>query len=126
MEFNYEDTKFYADKLRGHCNTSGPWWSTLLRFVPMFDEVTRLRLEIERLQSVEKAQEWIPVSERLPEPNKRIQFFGGFEQTTHIGYYREHATQWESENGGFWHGRNFILITHWQPLPPPPTGGKND
>ena len=73
--------------------------------------------EIERLQSEAR---WIPVSDRLPEVNKRIMFFGGFEQTTHIGYYRE--PQWESENGGFWYGRNFGLITHWQPLPPPPTG----
>lgn len=43
MKFDYDDCKFYADKLRGKCNTSGPWWSTLLRFVPMFDEITRLR-----------------------------------------------------------------------------------
>lgn len=73
--------------------------------------------EIERLQS-ENA--WIPVSERLPETNKRIELFGGFEQTTHIGYRRESADQWESENGSFWHGQNYGLITHWRPLPQPP------
>ncbi len=54
MEFNYEDTKFYADKLRGHCNTSGPWWSTLLRFVPMFDEVTRLQSSLTVAQEENK------------------------------------------------------------------------
>lgn len=53
-KFNYEDTKFYADKLRGHCNTSGPWWSTLLRFVPMFDEVTRLQSALTTAQEENK------------------------------------------------------------------------
>lgn len=85
------------------------------------DEIERLQTENTTLR--EQAR-WIPVEERLPEPNKRIEFFGGFEQTTHIGYYREHATQWESENGGFWHGRNFGLITHWRELPLPPERGK--
>jgi len=90
------------------------------------NNVPALLDELTRLQSVEKAQEWILVSEKLPEPNKRIQFFGGFEQTTHIGYYRDSAEQWESENGGYWHGKNFCLITHWRPLPPHPQERRND
>ena len=74
----------------------------------------------QRIRELEEAQRWIPVSERLPEVNKRVEIFGGFEQTTHIGYYREHAKQWDSEDGGYWHGKNFGLITHWRPLPEPP------
>ena len=47
--FDYKDCKIYADRLRGHCNTSGPWWATLLRFVPMFDEITFLREKMQAL-----------------------------------------------------------------------------
>lgn len=49
IKFNYADCKIYADRLRGHCNTSGPWWATLLRFVPMFDEITFLREKMQAL-----------------------------------------------------------------------------
>lgn len=84
----------------------------------------RLRFEIEqleqRIRKLEEAQRWIPVSERLPEVDTRVEIFDGFEQTMHIGYYREHAKQWDSEDGGYWHGKNFGLITHWRPLPEPP------
>lgn len=81
-------------------------------------ELHALRAENERMREQSR---WIPVSERLPEPNKRVEFFGGFEQTTHIGYYRKNPTLWESENDGrFWQGHNFCLITHWMPLPQPP------
>ena len=74
----------------------------------------------ERIRELEEAQRWIPVSERLPEVDTRVEIFGGFEQTTHIGYYRENAKQWDSEDGCYWHGKNFGLITHWRPLPEPP------
>lgn len=76
----------------------------------------------QRIRELEEQQRWIPVSERLPEVDTRVEIFGGFEQTTHIGYYREHAKQWDSEDGGYWHGKNFGLITHWRPLPEPPEG----
>ena len=81
---------------------------------------TELLQARQRIRDLEEQQRWIPVSERLPEVDKRVEIFGGFEQTTHIGHYREHAKQWDSEDGGYWHGKNFGLITHWRPLPEPP------
>ena len=81
---------------------------------------TELLQARQRIRELEEVQRWIPVSERLPEVDTRVEIFGGFEQTTHIGHYREHATQWDSEDGCYWHGKNFGLITHWRPLPEPP------
>jgi hypothetical protein len=49
--FDYKDCKSFADALRGRHTTSGPWWATLLRFVPMFDEITFLREKIQSLAS---------------------------------------------------------------------------
>jgi len=80
-------------------------------------EIARLTAELAELR---ERTRWIPRKEKMPEVDKRVEFFGGFEQTTYIGYYREHATQWESESGGFWHEKNFGFITHWRNLPEPP------
>ena len=92
--------------------------TTLIDYVEAVEaENARLTAELEELR---ERTRWIPCKEKMPEVDKRVEFFGGFEQTTYIGYYREHTTQWESENGGFWHGKNFSFITHWMPLPEPP------
>ena len=54
----------FAERHRGKCRTSGPHWSTIIRFVKLFDEAVRLQ---ERVQELEQERQWIPVSERLPE-----------------------------------------------------------
>ena len=105
------------------CDVESPYWNTRPIEDAQAQEIARLE---QRIRELEEHQRWIPVSERLPEVDTRVEIFGGFEQTTHIGYYREHATQWDSEDGGYWHGKNFGLITHWRPLPPPPKSEKED
>lgn len=47
----FETCRWYADRLRGRHVTSGPWWSIVCRYVPLFDEVVRLRSEIDRLNA---------------------------------------------------------------------------
>ena len=86
---------------------------------PRFDDgdIDCLLDEIERLQAERR---WIPASEKLPEYGVRVLFFGGGEMTTHIGYYVPELPQWTAEDGGYYHGKNIALITHWTPLPPPP------
>lgn len=96
----------------------------------LLDEIERLKNEnkqyqnifdlqkatIERLQAERR---WIPVSERLPEYMERVLFYGSGEMTVHIGYYVPELPQWTAEDGGFYHGKNISLITHWMPLPTP-------
>jgi len=46
VTYEFGDCKYYADKLRGKYKMSGPNWSTLLRFVPMFDKIQEQQEEL--------------------------------------------------------------------------------
>lgn len=62
---------------------------------------------------------WIPVSERLPEDGVEVLFVdsGG---DIYMGDHVSGVPQWEKDNG-FWSGKFYNNITHWMPLPEPPT-----
>jgi len=113
MKFNRERWRTLAENKPDELHSYIPQSS----ISELFDEIDRLTAELAELR---ERTRWIPRKEKMPEVDKRVEFFGGFEQTTYIGYYREHATQWESESGGFWHEKNFGFITHWRNLPEPP------
>ena len=77
---------------------------------------------IEKLQNAAKAQavlQWIPVSERLPE-NEGTYFCLGHNGTPFVCLFR--TTKYE---GKIWlrstGTRRIDGITHWMPLPAPPT-----
>jgi len=60
-------------------------------------------------------QQWIPVSERLPESQDNVFVSGG------IAYYRVHDETWYTVMEGHpWRPIQWE-VTHWMPLPPPPT-----
>jgi hypothetical protein len=44
------DCKWYADKHRGKNVKSGPHWSTVIRFTPLFDEAVRLQQRVDTLE----------------------------------------------------------------------------
>lgn len=54
---------------------------------------------------------WIPVTERLPEPRTDVWCNSDLGQM--VGYYEE--------NVGTWYGRNYLelIVTAWMPLPEP-------
>jgi len=58
---------------------------------------------------------WIPVTERLPEPNVLV--FGLYRYGAGNTQYT--LTQWDPRTEGFDHFHT-DFITHWQPLPQPP------
>lgn len=86
----------------------------------MLNEITRLQSECNRLQ---KLHEWIPVSKRLPEENVPVltiystrDGIGSIQKRCYVG-----SEMWyDFEDMINISQRN---ITHWQPLPTPPTEG---
>lgn len=66
-------------------------------------------------------QEWIPVSERLPEINGRVLVYRpGMPFEIHVARYSDIGwNRWDAIDDNTPHG----AITHWMPLPEPPKGG---
>ena len=64
-------------------------------------------------------QEWIPVTERLPEES------GMYIVTANDGHaQRVSFVQWQKKNR-MWNitgARSYWRVTHWQPMPQPPKG----
>lgn len=46
-----KDCKQFAERHRGKNKTSGPHWSTIIRFTPLFDEAVRLQEEVNQLRN---------------------------------------------------------------------------
>ena len=69
-------------------------------------------------------QEWIPVTERLPEPETDvIAFVGGYIEILSYRYDRRgNLAFMYMDDSGRWHERIRPSVTHWQPLPQPPKG----
>ena len=87
-----------------------------LRFPEIsFDDLEALvKLGFECLKLCE-AQCWIPVSERLPKPNQRVNVITNWDGFLPFFYVDEEG-DWVSENYQ-WGGQ----VTHWMPLPDWPT-----
>ena len=72
-----------------------------------------------------RKQEWISVKDRLPKSNQEVLVYRG----GHIGdlmnvYIYVGNDKWEDEYG-YWSVTDDEGITHWMPLPEPPTEKEN-
>lgn len=45
-----KDCKWFAERHRGKNKTSGPHWSTIIRFTRLFDEAVRLQEKVNQLE----------------------------------------------------------------------------
>jgi len=90
--------------------------------IQLLDEIDRLngfidwqQMTIDRLTAANK---WVSVKVALPDNDQKILFYSQ-DGDTIKGMYRDELwffdTGWEYENSP---------VTHWQPLPTPPTGGE--
>lgn len=61
-------------------------------------------------------QEWIPVSERLPEDREYVLFFDNIDMV-HYGYLCA-GDRWIDRCNEMY----YYHVTHWMPLPQPPKG----
>ena len=64
------------------------------------------------------ANGWIPVTERLPEKHTAVLVHTDMDGTHAASFDGE---EWFCDYGGAW---LFPNVTHWMPLPAPPTDGK--
>ena len=93
----------------------------------MVVEALRYMLAVveEKLTSVEEEnarlkeeRRWIPVSERMPESNRRVIFIS-LEGTVYCGMHQSSVPQWVAD-GCYFHSSWYKFVTHWMPLPEPP------
>jgi len=79
--------------------------------------------EFDRLEAIEEARRWIPVSERLPEDNQWVIMWNDLLDVAREGrhFSKDGMHQWESASGIFYNDdSHYNHITHWQPLPEAP------
>ena len=125
------DCAWFAEKNK----QSGPHWSTIIRFTPLFDEAARLQQRVDTLEAyiddftpdsmqiaklkqciaeLEAERRWIPVSERLPEECVYVQVTDGKDVFQAKMYLKYGKPKW------VWQGYEVDNVTHWQSLPNPP------
>ena len=78
-------------------------------------------------------QEWIPVTERLPDNKERdwvlaqVVEDNGFMHIPNVMEYRQQRNDWLDETYGWLSEHNgAFTVTHWMPLPEPPKGALDD
>ena len=62
------DCAWFAEKHRGKNKQSGPYWSTIIRFTPLFDEAARLQQMVNTLKAI-----IFEVNEMLKNKQARVQ-----------------------------------------------------
>ena len=83
-----------------------------------YDEIE----ELKKLPSVTPQPQWIPVSERLPEPNRLVLCYitTGTTETYFLAFWNDFKSAWEEGIGGcrlLEHDLGYEVIA-WMPLPP--------
>ena len=82
----------------------------------LLQDARRRRHEAEE----ENGREWIPVTERVPKPHPTTHYLV-FDYTGVIRFMTRCDGGWEECEAFFYGDKD---ITHWMPLPAPPTDGK--
>ncbi len=84
-----------------------------------YENAARLRKFLKPEKKAKKSR-WIPVSERLPADNVKVLFYDAFCDDVLYGIHAKVVPQWHSDDGIYFHGREYSNITHWMPKPEPP------
>lgn len=100
------------------------WGDPAYAFVDAEDTEAELTALRARIAELEAEARWIPVGERLPEPDKivlALWHHGGIDCDTVSESLMDRGHGWrEKEMGGLNIYMTFWEVTHWRPLPAPP------
>lgn len=90
-------------------------------------KICEFLLKVEALQArvakLEAAARWIPVSERLPEDERRVEICtvnDDIEIARHVAL----IPQWGCDDGMYYHDSNYGIVIAWRELPAPYEGEK--
>lgn len=90
-----------------------------LHLIPTTKQGKIFKMVLQELQK--PAQKWIPVSERLPEENKRVLVSDVF--GIYIGQFVDAEESWGGKHFINEHGMHSKSVIAWMPLPEPYTEG---
>ena len=87
-----------------------------IRIASGYCHFTNVAKELAKLPSVQPEPQWIPVTERLPEPRTDVWVNSDIGQIQ--GYYEESVETWYASFG---QGRDYLelIVNAWMPLPEP-------
>lgn len=89
------DCSWFADKHRGKNKQSGPHWSTIIRFTPLFDEAARLQQRVDTLEAY--IDEFTPDSMQIAQlkaENEKLKKM--------LAYIRDYSDEGIDEDLGGW------------------------
>lgn len=79
---------------------------------------------VEKAPAVEPAQQWIPVTERMPQEH---QIVVGWTKDNPFSCYREEVVTWNGKGWVFVYAQRYVTnVTYWLPLPEPYTAEGKD
>jgi hypothetical protein len=81
-----------------------------------YDECMEISLELEKLEV--KQDNWISVTDRLPEFHKKVLFYHQVMDGIFLGSFIKGSYKFRDATGDSFYNSD---ITHWQPLPAPPS-----
>lgn len=73
---------------------------------------------INEFDAANNRPQWISVEDRLPEFHKQILFYAGDIDGLMKGAFYRNSHKFQNNNGDFFYKKE---VTHWMPLPTPPT-----
>ena len=85
-------------------------------------KVEEIHKLLEENESLSATMQWVSVTERLPEINQQVLVLGTNPNIVTTGYIHKYGHWiWSSLNGSTHKADHIYKITHWMPLPEPPS-----
>lgn len=120
------DAQYHAEK-----NPSAWWSETFFELIGIIERVVERAESAERaLSDLRKEMEWRPIESGLPPPHTNVWCLNRngiqFEGRVCYGMHKPFFTYPRGDGSPSNTAPSWIDVTHWRPLPPPPSSGSPD